>query len=191
MAQPNLEERVRGEIFLDQNEQLLCTAGSQQLDRFLDTGKQRKCFAVLSDRAIYCKGKCSVSRDRRHYYTRLTDFRIDLEEFQGLKYLTRKSQTLLALAFFFLLLGPTLLLLEKLLGFSEQTVLNPTLDAVICVLLAGIFFLLYSIHKKTMLELVHTNGSLGLDLRDLPEKEERLFIRYLRAFLNSRKNAGD
>lgn len=184
MAQSNLEERLRGEIFLDASEQFLCVAGSPQLNAYLDKGKTGKGFAVLSDQAVYCKGKCSVSRDRRHYATRNTDFRLDLREFQALKYLQRHNQVLLTLGFFFLLLGPALLLLDKLTGFGANTVLNPTLDAVICVLLAGVFLLLYSIHKKTLLELIHTNGSLCLNLRDLPEKEERLLIRYLRAYLN-------
>lgn len=186
MAQPINEEQVQGEIFLDRNEQLLCTAGSDQLARFLEKGKLGKCFAVLSDRAIYCKGTCRVSRDRRRYTTKKTDFRIDLEEFHGLKYLRQKQPVLLSLAFFFLLLGPVLLLLDKLVNFSDGIVLNPTLDAAICILLAGVFFLLYNIHQKTMLELLHTNGAICLDERALPEKEERLLIRYLRAYLNSR-----
>lgn len=190
MAQPIREEQVRGEIFLDQNEQLLCTAGSQQLARYLEKGKTGKCFAVLSDRAVYCKGKCRVSRDRRRFTTKQTDFRIDLEEFQGLKYLQHTNPVLLSFAFFFLLLGPTLLLLDKLVSFSEGLPLNTTLDAVLCILLSGVFFLLYSIHKKTLLELVHTNGSIGLEERVLPEKEERLLIRYLRAYLTSRENPG-
>ena len=187
MAQPNREEQVRGEIFLDQTEQLLCTAGSRQLTRFLETGKTGKCFAVLSDRAVYCKGKCRVSRDRRNYVTKQTDFRLDLEEFQALKYLQQTNPVLLSLAFFFLLLGPALLRLDKLINFGEGIVLNPSLDAVICLLLSGVMFLLYSIHKKTLLELIHTNGSIGLDQGALPEKEERLLIRYLRAFLRSRE----
>ena len=188
MAQSNREEQVRGEIFLDQDEKLLCTAGAPQLERYLEKGKVSKSFAVLSDRAIYCKGKCCVSRDRRSYTTRQTDFRIDLEEFQGLKYLQHRNQLLLTLAFFFLLLGPALLILDRVIRFGDGIVLNPTLDAVICLLLSGVFFLLYNIHKKTLLELVHTNGSIGLPLRDLPEKEEHLFLRYLRAFLLSREN---
>ena len=106
-------------------------------------------------------------------------------EFQGLKYLQRKNQLLLTLAFFFLLLGPALLLLDKLSDFGARVVLNPTLDAVLSILLAGVFFLLYSIHQKTLLELIHTNGSIGLELKALPQKEERLLIRYLRAYLNS------
>lgn len=185
MPQAFNEDQVRGEIFLEPNEKLLCVAGSPQLETFLEKGKVKKCFAVLSDRAVYCKGQCCVSRNRRNYITKQTDFRLDLEEFQGLKYLQRKNQVLLSLAFFFLLLGPVLLLLDKLTNFGEGIVLKPTLDAVICVLLAGVFFLLYSIHRKTLLELLHTNGSVGLDLRALPQKEERLLIRYLRAYLNA------
>ena len=185
MAQALNEARVQGEIFLDPTEKLLCAAGSPQLGVYLEKGKIRKCFAVLSDRAVYCKGMCCVSRDRRRYQTRKTDFRLDLEEFQGLKYLQRKNQLLLTLAFFFLLLGPALLLLDKLSDFGARVVLNPTLDAVLSILLAGVFFLLYSIHQKTLLELIHTNGSIGLELKALPQKEERLLIRYLRAYLNS------
>lgn len=185
MAQSNLEEQLRGEVFLDPSEQFLCAAGSPQLKTFLEKGRTGKGFAVLSDQAVYCKGRCSVSRDRRRYTTQKTDFRLDLQELQAIKYLPRRNQVLLTLAFFFLLLGPALLMLDKLTKFGEGIVLNPTLDAVICVLLAGVFFLLYSIHKKTLLELIHTNGSIGFNLRDLPEKEERLLIRYLRAYLNS------
>lgn len=185
MAQSNREERLRGEIFLEDTEKLLCVAGSAQLERYLEKGKRGKCFAVLSDRAIYCKGKCCVSKDRRKYVTKQTDFRIDLEEFQGLKYLQKKNQVLLILGFISLLLGPLFLLLDNLLGFGEKIVLNPTLDAVLLVLLAGVFFLLFSIRKKTLLELLHTNGSIGLDLQALPEKEEKLLIRYLQAYLNA------
>lgn len=188
MAKPINEEQIQGEIFLNQDEQYLCAAGTPQLERFLEKGKLGSCFAVLSDRAIYCKGKCRVSRDRRHYTTQKTDFRIDLEEFQGVKYLRRKQPVLLSLAFFFLLLGPVLVLMDKLVNFSEGTVLNPILDAAICILLAGVFFLLYYIHQKNLLELVHTNGALCLDANALPEKEERLLIRYLRAYVHSREN---
>ena len=187
MAQPINDEQIRGEIFLNRDEQYLCAAGTAQMERFLNKGRLGKCFAVLSDQAIYCKGRCRVSRDRRHYVTKSTDFRIDLEEFQGLKYLRRKKPALLSLAFFFLLLGPVLVLLDKLVNFGEGIVLNPVLDAALCILLAGIFFLLYSIHQKTLLELLHTNGAICLDVRVLPEKEERLLIRYLRAYLNSRE----
>ena len=188
MAQPINEEQIRGEIFLNQEEQYLCAAGTPQLERYLAKGKLGSCFAVLSDHAVYCKGKCSVSRDRRHYNTKKTDFRIDLEEFQGIKYLRRKQPVLLSLAFFFLLLGPVLVLLDSLVNFSEGIVLNPILDAAICILLAGVFFLLYNIHQKNLLELVHTNGAICLDVKVLPEKEERLLIRYLRAYLNSQEN---
>lgn len=188
MAQPINEEQIRGEIFLNQDEQYLCAAGTSQMERFLSKGKLGSCFAVLSDRAIYCKGKCSVSRDCRHYNTKKTDFRIDLEEFQGVKYLRRKKPVLLSLAFFFLLLGPVLVLLDMLVNYGDGIVLNPILDAAICILLAGVFFLLYSIHQTTQLELLHTNGAICLDERALPEKEERLLIRYLRAYLNSREN---
>ena len=188
MAQPINEEQIRGEIFLNQDEQYLCAAGTSQMERFLSKGKLGSCFAVLSDRAIYCKGKCSVSRDRRHYNTKKTDFRIDLEEFQGIKYLRRKQPVLLSLAFFFLLLGPVLVLLDMLVNYGDGIVLNPILDAAICIRLAGVFFLLYSIHQTTQLELLHTNGAICLDERALPEKEERLLIRYLRAYLNSVEN---
>lgn len=194
MAQSIPDEKIRGEIFLDPSEKHLCTAGSSQLRRFLTKGARGKGFAVLSDRAVYCKGKCTVSRNRGSYQTRQTDFRLDLEEFQGLKYLQKKKPIFLVFFFLFLLLGPTLLLLDKLIHYSEGIqlgekliTLNPLLDAVICLLLAGVFFLLYSIHQKSLLELKHTNGSVCLDLRYLPEKEERLLIRYLRAFLSSRQ----
>ena len=189
MAQPNYEEQIRGEIFLDPDEQYLCTAGTPQLERFLTKGKVGSGFAVLSDRAVYCKGKCSVSSDRSSYKLQETDYRIALEDFQGMKYLRKRNQVLLALAFFFLLLGPALYLLDKLTGFGARTVLNPTLDAGICLLLSGFCFLLFSIHRKTLLELVHSAGSIALDLRDLPQKEERLFVRYLRAYLNARTPA--
>lgn len=185
MAQQNESERICGEVFFDPSETLLCVAGKKQLDAFLDQGKIGKGFAVLSDRAIYCKGDYRVSRDRRHYALKRTDFRIDLEEFQGMKYLQQRKTVFLVLACCFLLLGPVLLILDKLTDFGAQTVLNPTLDAVICILLSGIFFLLYNIRTQTFLELIHTNGSMGLDLRNVPEKEEKLLIRYLRAFLNS------
>ncbi len=186
MALPNEVERICGEIFLDQDETLLCVAGKKQLDAFLNSGKAGKGFAVLSDRAIYCKGKYRVSRDRRHYHTESTNFRIDLEEFDAVKYLQQRNPVLIALSFFFLLLGPVLLLLDNLLDFGTSTVLNLTLDAVLCVLLAGVFFLLYLIHSRNLLEMIHTNGSMGLDRRGLPEKEERLLIRYLNAYLNNR-----
>ena len=179
------EETLRDEIFLEPDEKYLCTVGSPQLQSFLKNGALRKGFAVLSDRAIYCKGKCRVSRDRSQYSTRKLDYRIDLQEFQDMKHLKQKNPVLLSLAFFFLLLAPALVLLDKLTDFSQGLPINPILDAAICVLLAGVFFLLYSIHKKSLLELIHTNGSIGLDLRFLPEKEARLFIRFLRAYLSS------
>lgn len=183
------EEQVQGEIFLEPDEKMLCAVGSRQLRSFLEKGIRKKCFAVLSDRAVYCKGKCTVSRDRHDYQTRQIDFRLDLEEFKDIKYLTQRNQFLLSLAFFFLLLGPALLLMDSLTHFAAGSAWNPTLDAVICILFAGVFFLLYSIHQKTFLELLHTNGSIGLDQHDLPRKEERLLIRYLQAFLRSQNQA--
>lgn len=185
MAKPIQEETLRNELFLEPDEKYLCTAGTPQLASYLKNGRLGKCFAVLSDRAVYCKGKCAVSRDRHNYQMKKADFRLDLEEFQGMKYLPKKNQVLLTLAFFFLLLGPVLVLLDKLTNFSEGLVINPVLDGAICLLLAGVFFLLYSIHKKTLLELVHTNGSIALNLRAMPEKETRLLLRYLKAYLNS------
>ena len=191
MPQQFNQEKLRGEIFLEPDEKLLCVMGSARLERFLDRGKVQSCFAVLSDRAVYCKGRCRVTRDWRHYQIKPTNFRLDLEEFKGLRYLQQRNQVLLSLAFFFLLLGPTLLLLDKLTGFGERVILNPTLDAVICILLAGVFFLLYSIHQKTLLELLHTNGTVGLYLAGIPEKEERLLIRYLQTYLNALDKAGE
>ena len=185
MAQSHREEQLQKELFQENTEKLLCVAGTPQFDRYMEKGKRGKCFAVLSDRAIYCKGKCSFSKDRRSYQTKQTDFRIDLEEFRGLKYLQKKNQLLLILGFIFLLLGPLVLLLDNLTGFGVKSVLSPTLDAVLLVLLACVFFMLFIIHKNTLLELAHTNGSIGLDLHVIPEKEEKLLIRYLQAYLNA------
>ena len=186
MALPNEAERISGEIFLDQDETLLCVAGKKQLNSFLNSGKPRKGFAVLSDRAIYCKGKFRVSRDHRHYRTESINYRIDLEEFDAVKYLQQRNPVWITLAFFFLLLGPVLLLLDNMLDFESTTALNLTLDAVLCILLAGVFSLIYLIHSKNLLELLHTNGSMGLDRNMIPEKEDRLLIRYLNAYLNNR-----
>ena len=183
------EARLQGEIFLEPDEKLICVAGSPQLETYLEKGIRKMCFAVLSDRAIYCMGKCTVSRDHRSYQTQPTDFRIDLEEFQDLKYLRLRNKFLLSLSFFFLMLGPVLLLLDKLTHFGDGIAFNPTLDAVISILFAGVFYLLYVIHQKNLLELLHTNGSIGLDQHVLPDKEARLLIRYLRGFLRGRDNS--
>ena len=188
MAQSSYEEQIREELFLEPDEKYLCCAGTAQLKRYLKKGKAGKGFAVLSDRAVYCKGKCLTSRDRRRYRNQKTNFRLDLEELQEIKIMQRKQMVLLSLAFFFLLLGPTLLLLDKLAHYADDIVLNPTLDAAICLLLSGVFLLLFSIHKKYLLELIHTNGSICLDKANFPEKEERLLVRYLRAYLRSREN---
>ena len=188
MPQNINEARLQGEIFLEPDEKLICVAGSPQLETYLEKGTRKTCFAVLSDRAIYCMGKCTVSRDRRNYQTQPTDFRIDLEEFQNLKHLRLRNKFLLSLTFFFLLLGPVLLLLDKLTHFGDGIALNPVLDAVICMLFAGVFYLLYMIHQKSFLELLHTNGSIGLNQHVLPDKDARLLIRYLRGFLHSRDN---
>lgn len=186
MPQAINESKVQGEIFLDQDEQLICVAGSPQLERYLEKGTRKKSFAVLSDRAIYCMGKCAVSRDRRSYQVRQTDFRIDLEELQDLKSLKKSNKPLLSLTFFFLLLAPMLLLLDKLTNFGAGIAFNPILDSIISLLFAGVFYLLYLIHQRRFLELLHTNGSIGIEQRFLPSEEERLLIRYLRAFLRSR-----
>lgn len=187
MAQA-IEEEIRSGIFQDPMEQYLCAAGSRQMDRFLSRGKSKRGFAVLSDRALYCKGSWFVSRDRRRYRKQKTNFRLELSEFQGMKTQQRRKPLLLVLALVFLLLGPAVLLLDQVTGFGENTVLNPVLDAVICLLLAGIFFLLYSIHRRSLLVLLHTNGALGLDEKHVPEKEEKQLVRYLRAYLSSVEN---
>lgn len=186
MAQAIAEE-IRSEIFQDPKEQHLCTAGSRQLDRYLESGRSKRGFAVLSDQALYCKGNWYVSRDRRRYRKQKTNFRLELSEFQGMKTQQRRIPLLLVLALMFLLLGPAVLLLDQVTGFGEHTVLNPALDAVISLLLAGIFFLLYSIHRRSLLVLLHTNGALGLDENHVPEKEEKLLVRYLRAYLNAQE----
>lgn len=188
MSQSILEEKVRDDIFLEPDEKLLCVVGREQLKNYLMNEKHKKCFAVLSDRAVYCKGKCTVSRDRRFYQTVKTNFRLDLEEFKDIKYLPQNNQVLLSLTFFFLILGPVLLLLDKLTHYGTKSFFTPRLDAIICILLAGVFYLLYSIHRKTLLELLHTNGSISLNQSYLPQKEARTLIRYLRAFLNDRDN---
>ena len=89
------------------------------------------------------------------------------------------------MGFFLVILGPTLLLLNQRTSLASQSALNLTLDGILCELAAVVCFLLYNIHGTKMLELIHTNGSVGLDLRTIPEKEERLLIRFLRAFLNN------
>ena len=73
MAQSHREEQLQKELFQENTEKLLCVAGTPQFDRYMEKGKRGKCFAVLSDRAIYCKGKCSFSKDRRSYQTKQTD----------------------------------------------------------------------------------------------------------------------
>lgn len=189
MANQHEARRIKEEIFDVPKEELLCVAGKRQLTRFLKNGKLKEGFVVLSDHAIYCKGDLNISRDHRHFERQKTEIRVQLEEFQTVKYLHQKGSFLLFLGFFFVILGPALLLLEQWTSISKYITLNLTLDAVLCELTAGLCFMLYSIHGIKMLELIHTNGSIGIDLRFIPEKEERLLIRYLRACLNNLENA--
>ena len=184
MANTNEARRIKEEIFDAPKEKLLCVAGKRQLNRYLRSGKLKEGFVVLSDHAIYCKGELGISRDRRHFEKKKTELRINLEEFQTVKYLNQKKNLLLFLGFFLVILGPTLLLLNQRTSLASQSALNLTLDGILCELAAVVCFLLYNIHGTKMLELIHTNGSVGLDLRTIPEKEERLLIRFLRAFLN-------
>ena len=185
MANTNEARRIKEEIFDAPKEKLLCVAGNRQLNRYLRSGKLKEGFVVLSDHAIYCKGELGISRDRRHFEKQKTELRINLEEFQTVKYLNQKKNLLLFLGFFLVILGPTLLLLNQRTSLASQSALNLTLDGILCELAAVVCFLLYNIHGTKMLELIHTNGSVGLDLRTIPEKEERLLIRFLRAFLNN------
>ena len=113
------------------------------------------------------------------------EYRIDVPDIAGVKYVRRNPSWLLSLCYFFLILAPVVLILELLTHFSASTSLTPIIDVVICLLLSGCFGLIYLLHRKTYLQISYSRGSISLDATGFPEAEEQLFVRNLRALLSA------
>lgn len=184
MTQPNLPDQIRNDIFEEPRvERYVCAAGTKQITKYLGNHKLGKCFAVLSDYALYCKGRCLVSRRDGKTKKRTVDYRLDLPVIESVKLVSRKPFWCLGLCFFFLILAPLLLIVDRLTGYGDATALTPKLDAVICLALSLIFLLTYYIRKKRLLRIKFQGGALAIDSAELPRREEHHLIRQLRLLL--------
>ena len=98
MAQPIIEKRVREQIFADpQQENYICTAGTKYMNRFLESGRLGKAFAVLSDCSVYCKGRFLVQKKGAPPAKRLAEYRVDIPEISSVKHVRTHHSWLLVL----------------------------------------------------------------------------------------------
>lgn len=186
MAMMDVESHVRQQIFADpEQENFVCAVGQSALKQYLNSGRLGRGFAVLSDFSVYCKGRCLIQKRGSSAHNRLVEYRIDVPDIAGVKFVRRNPSWLLSLCYFFLILAPVVLILELLTHYSASTSLTPILDVVICLLLSGCFGLIYLLHRKTFLQISYSRGSISLDATALPETEVRLFARNLRALLSA------
>ena len=184
MANASLEAAVRQKIFADpKQENYLCAAGSPHLIKYLSSGKLSQGFAVLSDFSVYCKGSCLVRKKNTPQKKRLVEYRMDISEISDVRCVHTSQNWLLAVCYFFLILAPVLMVLELAVGLGKRWSLSPLLGGLVCLLIAGVFALIYFLRKKTFLRISYTNGSVSLDAGQIPEKETHDFIRQLRQLL--------
>ena len=187
MAQSILENRVREQIFADpQQENYVCTAGTKNLNRFLDTGRLNKAFAVLSDCSVYCKGRFTVQKNGAPAAKRLAEYRVDIPEISSVKHIRAWRYWLLGLSIFFLLLAalmPFVVPLLQKLARPRLVTLTPAIDAIVCGLLGLVFLLLFFLHRTTLLQISYPRGKIRLNANKLPPAEERVFVKKLRALL--------
>ena len=183
MNHTDLPAQVSRRIFAEpQEETLLCVAGEQQLVQYLEKGKQKKSFAVLSDRCLYLFGRrYRIRGSRVRKYKR--NPQLDLFALKRVSVVTRRSAWLLALCFFFLMLAPVMVLLDLIADIGKYTVLTPLLDAVVSLLLAAVCWLLYSCSKQRLLTVTGGEGVFAIDSLDVPEQEEANLIRTLRSII--------
>ena len=187
MAQPIIEKRVREQIFADpQQENYICTAGTKYMNRFLESGRLGKAFAVLSDCSVYCKGKFLVQKKGAPAAKRLAEYRVDIPEISSVKHVRTHHSWLLVLSILFLILAPLMPVVEPLINKMirpKKLPLTPWIDAVVCLLIAGVFCLLFFLHRKTLLQISYSRGKISLDAGKLPPAEERTFVKKLRTLL--------
>ena len=181
MSASSLESRIRQQIFADPDQEILESAvGKPQLMKYLQEGKLSNPFAVLSNYSVYCKGRCLVRKKGVAPQKRLVEYRIDISEISDIRHVRRNPSWLLTFCYFFLILAPALMLLELLAGFGSSLHLSPILGMLVCLMLAGIFALIYFLRKKVYLQISYTNGSVSLDSAFLPEAEEHAFVAQLK-----------
>ena len=190
MPQQNYQNLVRKRIFADPaSEEYECTAGTAQLLRFLQNRKLNKCFAVLSSLSLYCKGNCYIQKASAPMKKRMVEYRVDLSDIQEVRHIRKNPTWLLSVCLFFLILAPVLLILELVLKVGQRTSFNPILDVTVCVLLAGIFFVVYLLHRKTLLQFKYSNGCIALDTEYLPVAEEKKLLGRMRALIEAQEEA--
>lgn len=185
MSKPFEDARIRECIFADpQQERYICTAGTASLQSYLDKKKLDKGFAVLSDYSVYCKGFWRVRKKNQPESNRLIEYRIDVPEIAGVKFVRRDPSWLLGLCLFFLTLAPVLLLLDFIPNFSKRFPLTPVVDAAVCLLLGLCFLLFFLLHRKKLIQISYSNGSVLLDGTGIPVEEQTFFVRKLRELLS-------
>lgn len=181
MSQFSLEDQVRQQMFADPEQELVeSVVGKPQLVKYMKNGKLSHAFAVLSNLSVYCKGRCRVRKRGAAPITRTVEYRIDISEISDIRHVRRNPTWILSFCFFFLILAPAVMLLELLGDIGKDIHLSPILGMLVCLLLAGIFALIYFVRKKVFLQISYSNGSIGLDSAYLPDTEERAFIAKLK-----------
>ena len=191
MSKINLPDLAKQQIFADpQYENFECAAGAPQLRKYLTTGKLSKCFAVLSNISLYCKGECYIQKPNQKRQKRLVDYRIDISDISRVSHVQSSKVWLFVLCLLFGLLAPAIIILDRVTGFGETSVLNPLLDAGICALLAIFFALEYSLRKKKLLQFTYSNGSITLDTKHFDAKEELLLVKRLNVLRRETQERG-
>lgn len=181
MSQFSLEDQVRQQMFADPDQEVLeSVVGKPQLVKYMKGGKLSHAFAVLSNLSVYCKGRCRIRKRGASPATRLVEYRIDISEISDVRHVRRNPTWILSFCFFFLILAPAVMLLELLGDVGKSLNLSPILGMLVCLLLAGIFALIYFLRKKVFLQISYTNGSISLDSAYLPDTEERAFVAQLK-----------
>ncbi len=187
MKKTAVPANVLYKIFDDpETEQFLAAAGERQLAAYSGTKKVKKSFAVASDEKLYLLGKVyriSRGRIRREKQKGV----MSLASLARISVLHRRPTWLLGLCFFFLILSPVMVLLDIVAEIGTYTVLTPLLDAVVCLIFAAICWLLYSAFRQRLLTFNGSEGTLAVDSRFLPVREEGVFVRSLRSAAENRR----
>ena len=179
-----MQEYIAARILADPRERICALLGADGLPQLAQKKKPAQGCGVLSDRAVYLNGPGYLERKGRFHRAEL-DHEIPLSSVTGVRRVRKNAVLLLTLSLFFLILAPTLLLLNAALDYGAKTVLSPKLDCAVCVLLAGALLIWHSIRSRRLFEIRYAAGGLALDVRSLSREEEQHFTRELHSLLQS------
>ena len=191
MEKHNLPEDARHWIFEDpQSENFECAMGAKHFYKYLSSGRLRKCFVFLSSVSLYCRGDCYIQKLQQKRQKRTVEYRIDISDISRVNYVHCTQVWLFVLCLLFGLLAPAILVLDRVTGFGAHTVLNPLLDAGLCILLAIFFALQYALRKKKLLQFTYSNGTIAVDTKYFDPKDEVLLVKRLNVLRREAQERG-